>query len=208
MQAKMRTGVKMSFFEKLELWKEEYLILKYVFLDLSDYKNLVVSFPIGLFLIFMTVAFTAAAFVINHRQNLISYCVRQLVRHEAVGEGNAKGLKELRLTNSKTLRKMILGNGQLAKYVKILGFTKPSYEEYMSKSPKERRTLYSFDLEGYKIYIPEDMKDGANKIALEKRSTALRPIILSIVFALISAILFISMPEILELLNDAVGSRK
>ena len=198
----------MSFFEKLELWKEEYLILKYVFLDFSDYKNLVISFPIGLFLIFMTLAFTVAAFVINHRQNLINGCVRQLVRHEAIGEEAAKSLKELRLDSSNALSKMILGNGQLAKFVKIKGYEKPSYEEYMQKSPKERRELYAVNLKEAKIYLAPEMKDKANKIALAKRSTALRPMILSIVFALICAALFISMPELLELLNEAVGKRK
>ena len=45
----------MSFFEKLEIWKEEYIFFKYALLNFKDYKNLNFNFPIGIILILLAV---------------------------------------------------------------------------------------------------------------------------------------------------------
>ena len=74
----------MSFFEKLEAWKEEYLFLKYVFLNFKDYKNLGFNFPIGIILIIFAVAFPLTVFFINSKKNTITFAIKQLDRKSVV----------------------------------------------------------------------------------------------------------------------------
>jgi hypothetical protein len=190
-------------FEKLEQWKEEYLFVKYVFLNTGDYSNIKISFPIGMFLILIAVAFTAAAFVINHRKNSISLCVRQLIRHGAVGEENAKTLKKLRLDGKRGIKRMLLSGGQLSSMVEIKGRTKPSYEEFV-KDSKKRKNALEVDFASAEIYLKEEAKESAELIASKGESSILKPILVSAGFVLICAALFISMPEILELINSSI----
>ena len=82
----------MSFVEKLEIWKEEYLFLKYAFLNFKDYKNLGFNLPIGLILIFLAIAFPIMVFFINKKKNTTCFAMKQLVRHEAFSEESAKNL--------------------------------------------------------------------------------------------------------------------
>lgn len=190
-------------FEKLEQWKEEYLFVKYVFLNTGDYSNIKISFPIGMFLILIAIAFTVAAFVINHRKNSISLCVRQLIRHGAVGEENAKTLKKLRLDGKRGIKRMLLSGGQLSSMVGIKGITKPSYEEFV-KASKKRKSALTVNFESAEIYLKEESKDSAELIAAKGESSILKPILVSAGFVLICAALFISMPEILELINSSI----
>ena len=186
----------MSFFEKLEVWKEEYLFLKYVFLNFNDYKNLGFNFPIGIILILLAIVLPAAFFFINQRKNTVTLCVKQLIRHGAVGETSAKSLSSLRLDKSKSLKHMLLSSGRLSSMVKIAGYEKPSYEEY-SKELKS-------NLNEAEIYLSEDKIKEAEAIVSTGTSSIIKPILISVATVIILAALFICMPELLDLINSSI----
>lgn len=193
----------MSFFEKLEAWKEEYLFLQYVFLNFKDYKNLGFNFPIGLILIFFAIVFPIAVFVINKRKNTVTLVVKQLTRHEAFSEESAKTLSALRLSNIKSLKKSLFYGGQLSSMIKIVGYQKPSYEEYV-KSKKEKKKLDKPNFDEMKIFISPDSKEKAETIAEAEITPIWKPVVISAAGVIIIAILFIFMPEILDFLNKSI----
>jgi len=191
----------MSFFEKLEVWKEEYLFLRYVFLNFNDYKNLGFNFPIGIILILLAIALPVAVFSINTRKNTVATVIKQLLRHGAVGEENAKGLKSLRLSKVKSLGRMLLSGGQFSSIVKIKGYVKPSYEEYIKDSKKKPTRLKLDEIE---IYLEEQKLKEAETIASVGTSSILKPIIISAIIIIILAAIFIALPEILEFINSSI----
>ncbi len=193
----------MSFFEKLEVWKEEYLLLKYIFLNFEDYKNLGFNFPIGLILLFSIIAFPIAVFFITRKKNTVTFVVKQLLRHEALNEESAKTLSELRLSKIKSLRKMLFSVGQLSSMIKTVGYKKPSYEEYV-KAKKEKTKVENPNLDEIKIFISEDGKEKAQTIAESEITPFWKPILISFVGIIIITILFICMPEILNFLNNSL----
>jgi hypothetical protein len=193
----------MSFFEKLEIWKEEYLFLKYAFLNFKDYKNLGFNLPIGLILIFLAIAFPIMVFFINNKKNTTCFAMKQLVRHEAFSEESAKNLTTLRLFNNKLFKKMLLSGGQIASIIKIVGYEKPSYEEYL-KAKKEKKKLSKINFSEIKIFISEEKKEEAETIAEAEITPIWKPIVISVAGIAILALLFIFMPEILTLLNSSI----
>ena len=193
----------MSFFEKLEIWKEEYVILRHVFLNFKDYKNLNFNFPIGIILILFMIAFPIAVFFINKKRNTISFAMKQLVRHEAFNEQSAKSLSALRLSNLKSFKKMLTSSGQLSSMIKIVGYQKPSYEDYI-KAKKEKKNLEKPNFEEVKIFISEDSREKAETIAESEITPIWKPILIAAVGVIILVLLFIFMPEILDFLNSSI----
>ena len=196
----------MSFFEKLELWKEENIILRHIFLNFKDYKNLNFNFPIGFILVIFILAFPIAVFFINHRKNTITTCIKQLLRHDALNEQSAKTLSELRLSKCKSLKRMLLSSGQLSSMVKIVGYKKPSYDEYVA-ARKEKKKIEAPDLERAKIYLSEEYSEKGADIASIGTSSIWKPIIVSLVGVIIVGILFVFMPKLLELLNSSLQKK-
>ncbi len=190
-------------FEKIEEWKQEYIIVKHIFLDLKDYPNMNMRFPIGIFLIFMVVALIAVCFIINKRKNDIALICKQLVRRGAVDEKNAKTLKELRLDGVGTLKRAIARrSGRLSSLVVIAGREKLSYEDYSKLSAEKRREYDKINIDEVKIYLAESEIKAAEKITAEGVSPIWKPIVLSVIVLVIFAVLFIVMPDILEVLNS------
>lgn len=193
----------MSFFEKLEALKEEYLFFEYLFLNFKDYKNLGFNFPIGLILVFFAVAFPLAVLFINSKKNTITFAVRQLVRHEAFDESSAKSLSSLRLSQSKSLKKMLVSGGELSSMIKIVGYEKPSYEDYV-KLKKENKNPEKINFDEIKIYLKSESKEKAYTIAEAEITPIWKPILIIASGILILALLFIFMPEILDFLNKSL----
>ena len=193
----------MSFFEKLEAWKEEYLFLKYVFLNFKDYKNLGFNFPIGIILIIFAVAFPLTVFFINSKKNTITFAIKQLVRHEASSEESAKSLSTLRLSKTKTFKKMLVSGGQLSSMIKIVGYQKPSYEEYI-KAKKEKKESAKINFDEIKIFLSAESKERAETIAEAEITPIWKPLLISAAGVLLIALLFIFMPEILNILNNNI----
>lgn len=197
----------MTFFEKLEALKKENIFLQLVFSNFSDYKNLNFNFPIGLIIIFLAIGFPIMVFIINHRKNTVAICIKQLLRHDAIGEDNAKSLSALRLSGMKTLKKMLLAGGQLSAMVKIANYQKPSYDDYI-KARKEKKKIEKPDLDSAKIYLTEEGKERADDIAAAGVSSIWKPIIISLVGIIILAVLFVFTPDLLTLLNSSLDKKK
>ena len=89
------------------------MLKDFFFLNLSDYENFKVSFPIGAFLIAVCIASCAAVFAMTHYKRTNNAICKQLMRHGAIGEEKAKTLKELRLLNSRAVKSALSKSGQI-----------------------------------------------------------------------------------------------
>ena len=193
----------MSFFEKLEVWKEEYLFLQYIFLNFKDYKNLGFNFPVGFILIFLSIAFPIVVFFINHKKNTVTFAVKQLVRHDAFDESNAKSLKALRLAKINSFKKMLVSGGQMSSMIKIAGYKKPSYEDYI-KSKKENNNASKINFDEIKIFLSEESREKAETIAESEITPLWKPVLISLAGIFLILLLFVFMPEILVFLNTSL----
>ncbi len=191
----------MNIFEKIEALKEEYLFFKHLFLDFSDYSNIKISFPIGLVLLFLCIAFCVSVFVISYNEATNAKIAVQLLRHEAKSEDSALTLTKLRL-NEKRYKKALSRGGRLSRLVLRAGFSSPTYEDYVKAPKNEKDKLFAPVSDNDKFYISKDGVDYAEHLAATDRSTVLKPLALSFAILVIFALLFIFMPDILRAVNS------
>ena len=70
---------------------------KFFLLNLKDYPNIGINFPITILLAALSLAFIAVIIIVNFRRSKIELIIRQLKRHEAVSEDSAITLGEMKL---------------------------------------------------------------------------------------------------------------
>lgn len=191
----------MNIFEKIGSLKEKYLFFKHLFLDFSDYPNIKISFPIGLVLAFLCIAFCIMVFIISYKEATGTKIVVQLLRHEAKSEDSAVTLTKLRL-NEKRYKRALCAGGKLSRIVLRAGYSRPTYEDYVKAPKNEKDALFAPISDDDKFYIASDEAQAAEIMAANGRSSVLKPIILSVCILLIFSLLFIFMPDILNAVNS------
>lgn len=180
-------------------------IKDFVFLNLSQYENFGLSFPLGLFLILLSVGVCSISFYLNYYKSRTSALYKQLLRHEATCEANAKTLKELRLFDSLILRRSLSRGGELTSIVKRAGEIKPTYEEYIEKSSKRGYKPEKIDFNEARFYIEEGKEDKAKRLLEQSSPAVWKPILLSAVFAAVLVLLALFLPDLLTVINNAAA---
>ena len=178
---------------------------KYFLLNLKDYPNINVDFPITLVLFIFFIGLMLVTIIINFRRSRIELMVRQLKRHNATDSESAKTLKELKLDN--IIFKLLLSSeGQLTKLVKRVGEKNYSYEEYMALSRKERNE--KIDFENAKFYLREEGMERTEKILESSSPTLINTILLCVFILAIFVCLSLAMPYLLNLIDSYIGKYK
>ena len=179
-------------------------IRNFIFLNLSQYENFGVDFPIGLFLVLLMAGICLASFYLNFYKSQTTALYRQLLRHEATSEEGAKTLGELRLSASRLLRLALSRGGELTSIVKRLGEIKPTYEEYIEKSSKRGYKPEKINFKEARFYIEEGKADKAKRL-IEHSSPALwKPILLTAALAVLLILMALFLPDLLSLINKTV----
>jgi len=201
----------------------------YISVNLKDFKNIGFDLEINKLLFFAVVGLCAACFFINYLQNNVATVLKKLMRLGAYGEENAKTLSELGLSDSRAAKKLLsLDSGSISKAVCRIGLERPSYEEYMKAkaaikaNKKKKRTedsdvvaqgeekaslsLSSLDgIESAKFYIPEEMREYAERTLTNNSSSLVRTVLLcALIFGFYIVIVF-AMPSILSLINSILA---
>ncbi len=187
-------------FEKIEQWKEDYIIVKHIFLDFKDYPNIKIGFPIGMFLILAAISLCIAVFIINKRKATVSLVARSLLRYEALSPESAKTLSSLHL-DDKSIKSSLMRGGVIPVLLTRADFKKPSFHEYQKMSREERKSTDKIDFEKERFYLNPKNRELAETIAGGEEGSMLKTIILAVAILAIFAILFIVMPDLLELVN-------
>ena len=138
------------------------ILKEFFFLNLIQFENIGIYFPLGVFLILACAVACCSVIFFTYHKIYTRLIYKKLLRHNAVGEENAKTLRELKIDDSFAIRSLLSRpNGQLTYIVKRAGEEKISYEEYMQKSKKVEEKI-DFSTAGF--YIPGDKTDMAKKL--------------------------------------------
>lgn len=111
---------------------------KYLSLNLRDY-GFGIDFEINKVLIILFVGLCVACFFVNHSQSNMALVLRKLIRSGAVGDSNAKTLRELGLSSSKPVKALLSKtSGPMKSIISYVGEVKLTYEEYVANQKAER----------------------------------------------------------------------
>ena len=179
-------------------------IKEFFLLNLKDYSNIDINFPIGIFLVILTVALILVAFIINHYKSNTAYLLKQLFRHEAFNEGTAKSLASLRVKNCFAIRHALSGEGQLKALVLRVGEQKLSYEEYVKLTKTRGYKEEKIDFNTALFYLDEENLPRAKRIFESDNSSIIRPILMSVMLLALLICATLVVPEILTYINDSL----
>lgn len=173
----------------------------FICLNLNQYKNLKVDFEINKFLIIALVGLVAAIIIINYVRSSMYLTVNKLIRHEAIGEENAKTVGELGL-NLRRVKRCLASSSQLKTIISRVGEEKLSYEEYIAKCKSKDKTLDKIDFEIAKFYVIKEKTDEARELGLKSKSLVLNTVLFCVLSVVAVVCLIFLMPEILTLVNN------
>lgn len=179
-------------------------IKDFLSLNLSQYENFGVNFPIGAFLSIFSLAMCVAFFIYNYQKRYTALILKQLLRHSATSAETAKTLKDLHLENNFYLKSALSGSGQLSHLVKSAENLKPTYEEYISNAKKRGFKEAKINFDNARFYISEEQMSRVKRIVETNNTEWWRPVLFSAILILLLVILSIFLPDILQAINSSV----
>lgn len=181
------------------------ILKEFFFLNLIQFENIGIYFPIGVFLILLCAAACFSVFFITYYKTYTRSLYKQLIRHNATSEENAKTLSEIRLDASFAIRSALSRrNGQLTYIVKRAGEEKIGYEEYMERSAKSKGGEEKIDFSAARFYIPKERCDEAKKILDGAEPSWILAGVLCVFFAGLLVLAVFTMSDLLSIINGLI----
>lgn len=109
----------------------------YFRINLRDY-GFGVDLEISKALLIVILGVCIAIVMINFNKAQLFTLIKQLIRHEAYSEEDAKSLKGLGLYDNRFIKYSLSRDGQFTRIVRRVGEVKPTYEEYVN-AEKEKK---------------------------------------------------------------------
>lgn len=176
---------------------------EFFLLNLSEYKNMELVFPIGAVITILTVLMIGASIYYYYYKSYTATLIRALERHEAYDEGSAVTLKVLRLDSSRSIRRALVRGGKLTSIVRQAGKKPQSYEEYVESLKDKKLKKEKTDFSNARFYIDAEKRDIARS-QIVTRPSILTPVVSCAVIIIIFVLLLIFLPSILSLLDEAM----
>ena len=176
-------------------------------LNLLEYDNINIDFPIGYFILAVFAALIITTVAVNYRQHVLILTAQKLLRKEAIGEENAENL--FKLGFSKSAVKMVLSaGGQFKKIFGVKGRKEYTYEEYKELLKMKKPTEEKINAEDAEIYIKEDSKLLTKRLSELNPPTILTTILFCVLIATICVGLLLVLGDILNYLNALMAPEK
>ena len=175
-------------------------------INLSDYDNINFSLEINKVVLGTCIALIVGIIVLNLTRSNMRLMITQLTRHKATGEESAKTLRELGLADSRIVKRLLSGNNTLSKTVARVGEVKYDYETYKAMDKKARAEAEKIDFESARFYIKESEVTRASFISERYTSTVTGTVLASALVAILGICVIISMPGILDAINELLES--
>ena len=180
-------------------------IKDFFFLNFSQYENIGMNFPIGVFLILLCIVGIVSVFFLTYYRMFTRSLYSQLLRHNAKDEQSAKTLSQLRLDKSFAIRSSLSrSNGQLTYIVKRAGQEELSYDEYMKKSKTKGYKPEKIDFSSARFYIPAERMDTAKKLLENFDVSWIKAAVISLVLVGLLVLSVFTMDDILSFFNGLV----
>lgn len=176
-----------------------------ILLNLKDFENIGIDFYINIFLFGLAFCICIFSVLFEINRGAISLALKQIIRHGAVGEQNAKTLSDLGLINNKLIKYSLTRKTSLSRMISRVGAPYFTYEEYMKLPPSEKKKIGKFDIASAQFFIQESEVDNANKIYKSYSFSLGRVILFCLLVLLLYALLTVFSYEIICLINSALG---
>lgn len=174
--------------------------IRYINLNLKDYPSIGIDLEINKILLVIMVGIIIGTVVINRKRSLMTLTVNKLLRREAVGVDNAKTLSALGI-DTKAVRRMLTGGGQIKTVVKTVGEETLTYEEYLKRSKEKGYKGETVDYSKAGIYLIPESLDTAKRLAASRSHTPLNTLLFCILIFAVFVCLVLLMPEILSVID-------
>ncbi len=178
---------------------------KFFSLNLKDYPNINIDFPITILLFALAFAFITVIIIVNFRRNRIELLIRQLKRREAISEESALTLSEIKL-DSFIFKKLLSAEGQLTKLVGRAGEKKYTYEEYIALT-KNGGKGESINFSNARFYLRKESEERVTHILESGSPTVLNTILLCVLVLAVFVCISLIMPGILNLINNLLETK-
>ena len=167
------------------------LLKDYFFLNLNYYfKGF--DFQINIFLLALSLGIAIASILVTVYKRNLSNIVRQLTRHGADSEANAKTLADLKIKPGFTVKSSLSKRGQLSAIVGMVG-------GFPFEKKTEGKKEEKIDFSTASFYIKNS--DRAARINEEKFPSYVNAILAAVLIIMITVIITLLMPEILTFIT-------
>lgn len=173
----------------------------FICLNLNQFENLKLNFEINKFLLVAMVGVICALIAVNYVRSSLYLTVNKLIRHDAIGEENAKTLTELGI-NIPRVKRLLSGGAQTKALIRRVGEVQLSYEEYVDKMKKKERPSETIDFADARFYIDREAAPKAREISLKSNSLVLNTVLFCVLTVALFACLVLLMPTILGFINN------
>ena len=180
------------------------LLYDYILLNVNQYDNIGLFFPIGMVLIALPIVLILTVIFVSLRNSMTARLFSQLLRHEATSEESAKTLRDLRLSDSFTVKSLLTGDARVRSVVALVGEKKQTYEEFMANA-KKKLTKEKLDFSAAQFYVRPERVEYARTASDSERGSLLKTALICAAIFAIFFILFCTMPEILTFINGLLA---
>lgn len=198
---------------------------KYFCVNLKDYPNIGIDLQINKLLLLVFLGLCIASVIISYNQSKVALILKKLMRAEAFSEKNAKNLPSLGLDGDRyVLRLLASDSGPISKIVSVVGFKKPTYEEYVElekerkrqkKLPPKERTVskasvgaVKIDPKSSEIYIADEKREYAEHTFITNNGSAVKTVLSCVLILAFYVLLVFLMPTLLSYINSITESAK
>ena len=169
-------------------------------LNLKEYENIGIDFPIGAFLCLLLLFLSISLFVTYFYKKALSDISTALLRYESFDETSARTLSELRI-NSFLSRYILSQNRRIYSMITVVGKSKIDYEAFLELSPKEQKSFKRFDFQNDKLYLEGDGIETAKIMCEKNNASILTPILFTIAALVLLVLLSRFLPDLLRLIK-------
>ena len=174
-------------------------------LNVNDYLTGGPDLKINLFMLAITLGICVGTVIMGVYKCATIALLKQLIRHGATGEENAKTLKELRLFDKRLLRFYLSRKGQLTLIVGRVGEKTYTYEEMVALQKQKGYKEERIDFSTAAFFIRNEKADRANHIYENESASPIRIALYCILFVALYFCLAMLMPAILNLIEGILN---
>lgn len=159
---------------------------------------------INLIMLAITLGIIIGTVIMGIYKHYTVIILKQLIRHEAIGEANAKTLSELRLSDSRLLKYYLSHKGQITLIVGRVGEKQYTYEEMVAMQKEKANKEEKIDFSSAAFYIREDKANKASYVYENENPSVIRILLYCVIFLAIYFALAALMPEIIKIIDKII----
>ena len=184
----------------------KYFFYNYILLNTKDYSNIELDMYPNILLLGGALLLITCFILLHIKRRAIFALVSTLMRREAYGEDTAVTLSKLRLNDSKILRFLLRFDNEICRTVTWVGRPSYTYEEYRDLVKSHKPTGQRPDPEKDSFYLDPKQINRAKFIFDNYDSSITKTVLCAVLILTISCMIVIVSPELMSLINNALGS--